>query len=247
LSVGLRSGLYFLVLSLTTVVFAVPLSILGWFLPFPVIGRAGQLWGRINLEALSLICGLKYRIHGLNRLPAEPCIVLSKHQSAWETIALRAILPPNHTWVIKRELLWTPFFGWAMAAYRPIAIDRSAGRRAVRQLLQEGKKWLEAGRWVVIFPEGTRVAPGQRRKYGIGGALLAEKSGYPVLPVAHNAGVFWRRRDFRKYPGVVDLVFGDLLPSGGLTAAEINCQVEEWIEGRVAELPRTREPGFVKD
>jgi 1-acyl-sn-glycerol-3-phosphate acyltransferase len=238
--VGLRSSLYFLVLTVTTVVFAVPLSIFGWFLPFSVLGRAGRLWGSINLEALRLICGLRYRVHGRTGLPDEPCIVLCKHQSAWETIALRALLPPNHTWVVKRELLWTPFFGWAMAVYRPIAIDRSAGRKAVRQLLQEGRRWLETGRWVVIFPEGTRVAPGERRKYGIGGALLAEKSGCPVLPVAHNAGVFWRRRDLRKYPGVVDLVFGDPFPSKGLSAAEINRRAEAWIETCVAELPQTR-------
>jgi 1-acyl-sn-glycerol-3-phosphate acyltransferase len=143
--------------------------------------------------------------------------------------------------VIKRELLWTPFFGWAMAAYRPIAIDRSAGRRAVKQLLDEGRGCLEAGRWVIIFPEGTRVAPGQRGRYGIGGALLAEKTGYPVLPIAHNAGVFWRRRDFRKYPGVVDLVVGEAFPPKGQRAAEINRRVEDWIEATVAELPQSRE------
>jgi 1-acyl-sn-glycerol-3-phosphate acyltransferase len=232
-------------LSVSVVVFAVPLSVFGWFLPFPFLARAGRLWGQINLHGLDLICGLGYRIRGLDRLPSEPCIVLCKHQSAWETIALQALLPPNHTWVIKRELLWTPFFGWALAAYRPIAIDRSAGRKAVKQLLDQGRACLEAGRWVVIFPEGTRVAPGQRGRYGVGGALLAEKTGYPVLPIAHNAGVFWRRRGFLKYPGVVDLVIGEAVPSQGRPAAAINRWVEDWIEAKVAELPHSREQSVV--
>jgi 1-acyl-sn-glycerol-3-phosphate acyltransferase len=176
----------------------------------------------------------------LDNLPAGTCIVLCKHQSAWETIALRALLPAQHTWVIKRELLWTPFFGWGIAAYRPIAIDRKAGRRAVKQLIDEGRKWLEKGRWVVIFPEGTRVAPGERKKYGIGGALLAQNTGFPVLPVAHNAGVFWRRRDFRKHPGVIDLVFGEAFETDGMSAMEINRRVEGWIEDTVAGLPQSR-------
>jgi 1-acyl-sn-glycerol-3-phosphate acyltransferase len=241
LLVSLRSLAYLLFLSLSILVFALPLAIVGWFLPYAFLGRAGRLWARLNLAALRVVCGLGYRVHGLERLPREPCIVLCKHQSAWETIALRALLPPDHTWVVKRELLWTPVFGWAMAAYRPIAIDRSAGRRAVRQLLREGRMWLQAGRSVVIFPEGTRVAPGERKRYGIGGALLAEKTGYPVLPVAHNAGIFWRRRDYRKYPGVVDLVFGDPFPSEGLSAGEINRRAEAWIEDEVAGLPQTRD------
>ena len=238
--VALRSALYLSFLGMTLILVAAPLSIIGWFLPYGVLANIGREWGKINLSALGFLCGLGYRVHGLDKLPKETCIVLSKHQSAWETIALRALLPPRHTWVIKRELLWTPLFGWAMAPYRPIAIDRSAGRRAARQLLQEGQKWLEEGRWVVIFPEGTRVAPGERKKYGIGGALLASKTGFPVLPIAHNAGVFWRRRDFKKYPGVIDLVIGDVFETDGMSASEINSRVEDWIESTVAKLPQSR-------
>jgi 1-acyl-sn-glycerol-3-phosphate acyltransferase len=238
--VELRSFLYFVFLSATVILFAGPISIVGWVLPYRWIAQAGRLWGRLNLKALGILCGLRYRVHGAEKLPRETCIVLCKHQSAWETIALRALLPAEHTWVIKRELLWTPFFGWGIAAFRPIAINRKAGRRAVKQLLDEGKMWLDKGRWVVIFPEGTRVAPGQRKKYGMGGALLGEKSGYPVLPIAHNAGVFWKRRDFRKYPGVIDLVIGDALPTADLKAAEINRRVESWIERTVSDLPQHR-------
>jgi 1-acyl-sn-glycerol-3-phosphate acyltransferase len=127
-----------------------------------------------------------------------------------------------------------------MAALDPIALDRKAGRQAIKQLLQEGRQSLAAGRWVVIFPEGTRTAPGEHIKYNLGGAMLAEKTGYPVLPIAHNAGVFWKRRGLQKYPGVIDLVIGDPIPTQGLKAGEINQRVEQWIEGTVASLPQSR-------
>lgn len=238
--VAVRSSLYLLFLFVTVVVFSVPLSVVGWVLPQTVLGRIGRLWAGMNLAALRAICGLSYRVTGLDNLRHEPCVVLCKHQSAWETIALRYLLSPIQTWVLKRELLWVPFFGWGIAPYRPIAIDRSAGRRAIRQVLEEGTQALKQGRSVVIFPEGTRVPPGQRGRYGLGGALLAEKSGFPVLPIAHNAGVFWRRRDLRKYPGVVEVVIGEPLAIEGLGAAQINQRVEAWIEGVVASLPSQR-------
>ncbi len=235
-----RSLLYLIFLSLTTILMAPVMYALHWVMPFPQVAKLGTLWGRLNLWAVDVICGLSYRVHGMENLPRENCIVLSKHQSAWETIALRALLPSQNTWVIKRELLWIPFFGWGIAALDPIAIDRTGGRQALKQLLQDGRKWLEAGRWVVIFPEGTRVALGEHRKYNPGGALLAEKTGYPILPVAHNAGVFWRRRGLLKYPGVIELVFGEPISTKGLKAAEINQKVEDWIEGTIARLPQVR-------
>ena len=236
----LRSLVFQLYLAFFVILFGLPIALFGWFLPFAWLGKLGRCWGQLILWGLEKICNLRYRLSGAEHLPDQPCIVLCKHQSAWETIALRALLPPDHTWVLKRELLWLPFFGWGIAAYRPIAIDRRAGRQAMKQLVREGKKWLDAGRWVVVFPEGTRVAPGERKKYGIGGALLAEKTGYPVLPIAHNAGVFWRRRGFKKYPGTIDLVIGELLPVQGRSALEINRLVEAWIESTVAQLPQSR-------
>jgi 1-acyl-sn-glycerol-3-phosphate acyltransferase len=237
----IRSFLFLVFMSISVVVYAVPISILGWVVPYRLIAGAGKQWGRINLWALDKICGLGYRIHGWKNLPKQNCIVLCKHQSAWETIALRGLLPAEHTWVLKRELLSVPFFGWALAPFRPIAIDRSAGLQSVRQLLDEGRFWLEQGRWIVIFPEGTRVAPGERKRYGHGGAMLAKKTGYPVLPIAHNAGIFWRRRDIKKYPGCIDLVIGEPLNTTGLSTAEINQKVEDWIEDTVAGLPQIRQ------
>lgn len=237
---SLRSLLYLGFMSITVVLYALPISVLGRALPYKVVARAGQQWALINLWALKKICGLSYRLQGWDNLPKKNCIVLCKHQSAWETIALRALLPAEHTWVLKRELLRVPFFGWALARFEPIAIDRESIRKSARQLLEEGKYSLERGRWVVIFPEGTRVAPGEYKPYGQGGAMLAQKSGYPVLPIAHNAGIFWRRRDIKKHPGQIDLVVGEPIDITGLKTSEINKRVEDWIEGTVAKLPQER-------
>jgi len=233
----LKSILYLLFVSLTVILYALPISIFGWILPYRLISRTGQHWGKVNLWALEWICGLGYQVQGEENLPSSTCIVLCKHQSAWETIALRALLPPEHTWVMKRELLWIPLFGWALAVYRPIAIDRSSAYRSIQRLLDQGKYWLDKERWIIIFPEGTRVASGQRQHYGRGGAMLARKTGYPVLPIAHNAGVFWRRRYIKKHPGKVILVIGKPLDPTGLSSTEISQRVEEWIEETVAKLP----------
>jgi 1-acyl-sn-glycerol-3-phosphate acyltransferase len=238
----LRSLVYLAFMSLSVVLFSVPIAVFGWFVPYPWLGKAGNLWGRLNLAALDKICHLRYRVRGWENFPKRPCVILCKHQSTWETIALRALLPPEHIWVLKRELLWVPFFGWALAPFRPIAINRKDGRGALRQLLDEGRRALDHGHWIVIFPEGTRVAPGERIRYGFGGALLAEKTGYPVLPIAHNAGTFWRRRDIRKHPGTIDLVIGEVMDTSGTKASEINRRIESWIEETVTSLPGAHPP-----
>jgi 1-acyl-sn-glycerol-3-phosphate acyltransferase len=235
--IWLRSAIFLVLLGLAVVLYGIPISLLGRFLSPVWLNRLARSWARSVLGLLKLICGLGYRVDGIERLPPEPAIVLCKHQSAWETIALRAILPPSQTWVLKRELVRLPVFGWALAVYEPIAIDRAAGRRAMKQLLDQGKRALQKGRWVIIFPEGTRVAPGEHKAYGIGGALLAEKSGRPVVPIAHNAGIFWGRRSFLKRPGVIELKIGAPIPARDRGATEINREAERWIEATVAELP----------
>lgn len=211
------------------------------------VGRLGCAWGLFNLAALRRICGLTYRIQGSENLPSagETVIALCKHQSTWETVALRGLFPPTQSWVLKQELMRLPFFGWALAQQQPIAIDRSDARRSVIKLIRDGEKLLAAGRWVIIFPEGTRVAPGVRQPYNIGGALLAEKTGYPVLPIAHNAGYFWGRRSFVKHPGTIDLVIGPMIQTKGRKSTEINAEVEAWIESTVAGLPKRE--GFVQE
>ncbi len=240
-----RSILYFLLMSLSVLVYGLPIALGSRLrlLSYERLCEMANAWGRSNLYLLRQVCHLDYHISGLDNVPERGCIVMSKHQSAWETLALRALLPPHQTWVLKRELMRIPVFGWALAAAEPIAIDRGAGRKAVRQVIEQGKAALDKGRIVVIFPEGTRVAPGQHKKYGLGGALLAEHSGgYPIVPIAHNAGVFWARRGIIKYPGTIQVVVGSPIETRGKNAKQIIAEVEEWIESRMRELPQTREP-----
>ena len=236
----LRSSLYFLFLILSTLLIAGTGTLIGWAIPQDKLPLLDGLWSRVNLWGLSKICGLNYRVKGAENIPADACIVFAKHQSAWETIALISLIPGRKSWVLKRELLFVPVFGWVMWYYKPIAINRKAGRRAIEQIIEQGSERLESGSKVIIFPEGTRVAPGATKRYGIGGALLAENTGKPVLPVAHNAGVFWRRRDLRKYPGTIDVVIGPMIETKGLSANEINAKTEAWIEATMQELPGGR-------
>lgn len=184
---------------------------------------------------LRVVCGIRIEVRGKENIPQEPCVVLCKHQSAWETFALQTVFPPQ-VWVLKRELLFLPFFGWGLALTSPIAINRSKGKEAMKQLLEQGKQRLAAGFCVVVFPEGTRMPYGKRGKYKIGGAMLGESSGALVVPVAHNAGKFWGRQSFLKYPGTVIMSIGKPLDPKGLKADEINRQVEDWIETEIGKL-----------
>lgn len=209
--------------------------------------RLACSWARLNLGALRVLCGLDYRVSGLEHLPADNAIVLCKHQSAWEILALRALLSPEQSWVLKQELTRIPIFGQALKRLSHIAIDRAAGRREITRLIREGSALLEQGHWVVIFPEGTRVAPGTSGNYNIGGALLAERTGRPVVPIAHNAGVFWGRRSLVKRPGVIDLVIGPTIRTQGRKATEINAEVEHWIEHTLASIQTSPQIGSAHD
>ena len=220
----------------TTLILAGVLSIIGWILPYRQRCLIANAWGGVNLWLLKQLCNLDYQIEGLEKIPESGAIILAKHQSAWETMALRYLLPPEQAWVLKRELMWVPFFGWAAATVQPIAINRKAGRKSALQVIEIGQERLKQHRLVVIFPEGTRVAPGQRKRYGMGGALLAEKSGAPVIPIAHNAGTFWKRRDVRKYPGTVKVIVGDPISTAGRKASDINLDVETWIEETMIQI-----------
>lgn len=237
--IALRSLLFNAVMWLSVPLF-VSVALLTFPFPFQYRYRFITLWGRFHTWLAKVLCGLQYRVEGREHIPKGAAILLAKHQSAWETIAFQEIFPPQ-VWVLKRELMWVPFFGWGLALLKPIAIDRGAGRQAVEQIIAQGRERLDAGIWVTIFPEGTRVAPGHKRRYGIGGAALAAATGYPVVPVAHNAGHYWPRRGFLKNPGTIQVVIGPLIQTHGKTAEEINRQVEQWIETRMAELEgRTR-------
>lgn len=231
----LRSLLFYAGLVLATLIFA-PLSLVMLAAPFPLRFRVMSQWSVFNLWWLGVSCGLRHEVTGLEHIPDGPCIILCKHQSAWETLALQLFFPAQ-VWVLKRELLWIPIYGWALATMEPIAIDRSSGMRALRQIVDKGKARLEKGLCVVIFPEGTRTAPGQRRKYQPGGGMLAVQSGYPVVPVAHNSGCFWPRQSLEKRPGTIQMVIGPAIDPDGKTAARVTREAEEWIETTMASLP----------
>jgi 1-acyl-sn-glycerol-3-phosphate acyltransferase len=228
-------SLIFAGLHIVTAVFFSLVAILVWPLPFKWRYKIVSQWAVSNLWLLEKLCQIRYEVEGRDKIPDEPCIILSKHQSSWETLALQVIFPPQ-VWVLKRELLWIPFFGWGLASLNPIAIDRGAGRKALNQVIEQGKQRLKSGSWVVIFPEGTRIASGMIGKFGIGGARLAAESACPIVPVAHDAGKAWPRHGFIKYPGVIKLVIGDKIRTENKTASEINQNVFDWMENEMATL-----------
>ncbi len=234
--IALRSLIYLLGQILSAIVVDIAVILV---LPFPdrIRDRVISSWARFNIWTLRIICGLDFRLQGRENIPDEPSIILSNHQSAWETLCFQLIFPPL-SFVLKRQLLWIPFFGWGLAAQRPIAIDRSQKVRALDQLIEQGKERLAAGRWLVIYPEGTRMPPDAPGKFQAGGAMIASKSGAPIVPVAHNAGNFWPRNGFLKYPGTIDIVIGPPIQPEGNKVREINDAVEGWIKDTLAGLPR---------
>ena len=233
-----RSTLFALVQGLATIVFSF-IALLTF--PFDAFTRYRiiTLWNRFVVRMVRAILGIRYEIRGMENLPEHPVIVMAKHQSAWETIALPILLPPQSV-VLKRELLRIPFFGWGLALTSPIAIDRKAGKEALRQIVAQGRHRMEQGFWVTIFPEGTRVRPGEVGRYGIGGAWLATHTGTPVLPVAHNAGEVWPRHSFIKHPGTITVSIGPVISSQGKKADALNEEVKAWIESEMKQLPHAR-------
>jgi 1-acyl-sn-glycerol-3-phosphate acyltransferase len=230
----IRSLLFYLGVLVITPVFSI-LAILLFPLNNVTRSRIASGWAYCTIFWLKLTCNLGVSVKGLENIPKHPSIILSKHQSAWETIALQTIFPPQ-IWVMKRELLMIPFLGWAFMALAAIPIDRSSGREALKKLVAHGKDRLARGLWVVIFPEGTRTAPGQRGKYHIGGAWLASHTQSTVVPVAHNAGRYWRKNSFKKYPGTIQVVIGPPIETAGLKPDEVNKCVESWIEAEMLSL-----------
>ncbi|MFP6828728.1 MAG: lysophospholipid acyltransferase family protein [Gammaproteobacteria bacterium] len=194
-------------------------------------------WAGSVLYLLKILCRLDYVVEGAEHLDRDNCVVLQKHSSSWETIAQFRIFPLQ-TWVLKRELLWAPILGWVIRGYRPIAIDRKAGRAAVEQVIAQGQARLEQGYWVMIFPEGTRVAAGQVRRFGLSGALLAIAAGRAIIPVAHNAGEFWPRRGWLKRPGMIRVIIGAPIETVGRDPRDLTNEVQQWIETTVAAIGR---------
>jgi 1-acyl-sn-glycerol-3-phosphate acyltransferase len=230
----LRSVLFTMALFAGTLLYAVVVLLFGW-LPSHKLYAIARSWGRVNLWLLAKLCDLTYTVQGRENIPAGAHVSMWKHSSAWETIAQAAVFPPQ-AWVLKRELMWIPLVGWAVKCLKPIAINRKAGATAVTQVIEQGKQRLQEGLWILIFPEGTRVAVGETRKYGVSGALLASKAGCKIVPVAHNAGYYWPRRGWMKKPGTIQVVIGPAIDAAGRDARELNDEVRAWIETALAGL-----------
>ena len=194
--------------------------------------RFGKLW-RLGIQfGVENILGIRPKVIGLENMPKEPCVILAKHQSAWETMTLQDLVPAGAycVFVLKKELLRVPLIGWGLGAMKMISIDRTAGKDALDQVVVQGRERLKQGFYVILFPEGTRVAPGQKKRYKPGGAYLATRVGCKVVPVAHDAGELWPRQAFLKTPGTVTMSIGPAFDATGMTEAEVNQRAEAWIE-----------------
>ena len=235
----IRSVIFTLLMSASVLPWSLVLVVARLVSGYPAAYRMAILWMHGCFWLLDRLCQLNYRVEGAEHIPARNAVALLKHSSAYETL-VQFLLFPRQCWVLKRELMWAPFLGWAIWALRPIAIDRGAGQKAVAQVLAMGKARLEEGHWVMIFPEGTRVPPGETRRYGLSGVLLAQHAGRVLVPVAHDAGDFWPRRGWIKRPGTVTFRIGAPVDPAGRDPREVNEEIRRWVEGQIAELRARR-------
>ena len=232
---ALRS-LLFLLFEIATVIPYALLSVI--ILPLPLHIRYSLIiqWPRLAIWGARVICGVRWQVEGAENLPDGPCVLLSKHQSAWETMWIPSHMPREVCFVYKRELHYVPFFGWGLASLRMIHINRDQGRDAFESVVSQGSQRLNEGRWIIMFPEGTRVPIGERRPYKQGGTRLASRLKVPVVPIAHNAGLCWPRNSFIKRPGLVTVSIGPPIPSTGKTSGDLINEVERWIETEMLRL-----------
>jgi len=201
----IRSALFNLCFMLLTVVFSL-LVILSRPFGFAAAWSWARVWSASIFALLRILCGIHINIEGKQHMPEHACVVMAKHQSAAETIAMPILLPP-YAWILKRELFYIPFFGWALALMGAIGIRRGSPRAAIKQVMQDGKTRLRQNLWVVIFPEGTRAPVGSTGNYQPGGVIVAQKAQVGILPLAHNAGLLWPKRGFIKHPGTITFRF----------------------------------------
>lgn len=235
-AVRLRSLLFFILYTLMGILHSLLSLALAPFQTFDQRYRFVNLWTRSTMWLLKRLNGIDIQVSGLEKIPRqEPLVVLSNHQSQWETFYLQLLVTPQAT-VLKRELLWVPFFGWGLALLRPIAIDRGQPGHALKRILRLGQARLDQGVSVVIYPEGTRQSPGHVGRFNAGGAMLACRARRRVLPVAHNAGACWPARSIWRYPGTIRLVVGEPLSCEGTTPKALTEEVEAWVRARVSEL-----------
>lgn len=238
----LKSVFFTAFLFLWTLLYAMFFVLVGWAFPLDKRFALIRWYARRIFDVLRWTCRLDYRVEGLENIPAEAHIAYWKHSSAWETFGQFLVGPPKVI-VLKHELMYIPFFGWGLALLRSIPVDRGAGASAVNQVVARGTQRLADGLSILIFPEGTRVAAGETRRYGVSGALLASRSGCKVVPVAHDAGYYWQRRGLLKKPGTIRVIVGPPIEAAGRDPRAINEEAQAWIEATVRrireELPST--------
>lgn len=230
----LRSAVFWVWQILVTLILGAPVILTGLF-SFRVGYALAILWNRCNIWGLKVICGVNWKVDGMENIPAVPCVVMSKHQSTWETYFLPMLFYPG-VYVAKRSLLYIPIFGWALYVLKFIMIDRKSGRSAIQQMCEQAADRLARGRWIIVFPEGTRRPVGAEPNYRIGGAMIAKQVPADVLPVAVNAGEFWPRMGFIKWPGTITVSIGPVISSEGKSSAQILAETQDWIEGRMQEI-----------
>lgn len=228
----IRSLIFLLVMAIVTIVWA-PISMLFAFLPYNQRYYITARWNVTIIWAAKVICGIRYQTKGFENFPDGPAILLCKHQSAWETIFLLMATPRPLVFVFKKEITYIPFFGWAISMLRMIPIDRSKGKDAFAHVVTQGRKRLADGQWIIMFPEGTRIAVGKKGQYKGGGARLAVETNTPVVPVAVNSGECWPKNSFTKLPGMVTVSVGKPIPPNGMNAVELMQEVEKWIEAEM--------------
>jgi 1-acyl-sn-glycerol-3-phosphate acyltransferase len=231
---AIRALVFLLFQTVVTPIFAAVMLLTFW-LPRVAMFRIAASWCRVNLWGARWICGIRHRVVGAENIPSTPHIVLSKHSSTWETLALTRYFPLL-AYVAKKELLSIPFFGWGFALASPITIDRKSGTDAMQQIAAQGRERFGQGFWIAIYPEGTRIRAGTRAKYKTGGARLALELGAPILPVAHNAGFLWPKGVFGKRTGTVTISIGKPILPNGKDAQTLMREVESWIEAEVERL-----------
>lgn len=228
----LRSVLFFSLMAVATVIWSMACLL---FAPLPYNKRYywTARWNVFVIWLAKVICGIRYQIKGMENLPDAPVILLSKHQSAWETIFYLTCMPRPLVFVFKKEITYIPFFGWGISLMRMIPIDRSKGKDAFAQVVVHGRRRLADGQWVIMFPEGTRIPVGQKGNYKMGGTRLATETNTPVVPIAMNSGECWAKNSFIKMPGLITVSIGKPIPPDGLSAVEMMKKVEAWIEGEM--------------
>lgn len=223
----IRSTLFW-ILFLPFLLLSATLVSVSFFMPLWFRLGIVKIWIAYSLACLRITCGLGYTLEGTENIPENGFIVMSKHSSTWETIAIQRFFRPM-IWVVKRELTWIPFFGWALKSMNAIALNRGTGRKAINQLIEESQRQMDAGRILMLFPEGTRVLPMQVKPFKLGGAIVSQRTGYAVLPIAHNAGEFWPRHSWIKWPGTIRVVIGPPIEPGDKSPEQIIAEVGDWI------------------